>query len=134
MKTLVVEDEFINRSYMIQLLAQYGSCDSAVNGREALEAVKLALEENDPYQLICLDIMMPEIDGQEALRQIREFEGNMGIHGLDGARIIMTTCLGDHQNILKAFSDGQCEAYMVKPITPEKLLSQLRELCLLDQN
>jgi len=110
------------------MLSPYGICDSAVNGREALEAVEFAYENNEPYDLICLDIMMPEMDGQEALVRIRDMEESRGIHGLARSRVIMTTCLDDAQNILRAFSHGQCEAYLTKPVLPEKLSSQLREL------
>ena len=50
-----------------------------VNGKEAVEAVRNALETVEPYNLICLDIMMPEMDGQQALREIRDMEEARGI-------------------------------------------------------
>ncbi len=133
MKILIVEDEFVSRHVLLELLKPFGACDMAVNGKEAVEAFKLALSKNDPYTLICLDIMLPEMDGQEALKQIREIERENKIGGLDGVKIIMTTALEDFDNIKRAFLE-QCEGYLVKPITREKILSQLKELGLIREN
>ena len=74
MKSLIVEDDFTSRLLLQEYLKVYGIPHIAVNGREAVEAVRLALEARDHYNLICLDIMMPEMDGQQALREIRALE------------------------------------------------------------
>lgn len=132
MKTLIVEDDFTSRRLLQKILSPYGSCDIAVDGQEAMEAFRLALEENQPYDLICLDIMMPKMDGQEVLREIRKIEAEKSIHGLSGVKIIMTTALGDKGDIMKAFKE-QCEAYQVKPIDRKKLLKEIRNLGLLEQ-
>ena len=79
MKTLIVEDEFTSRRLLQKILAAYGECDIAIHGKEALEAFRLARDEREPYDLICLDIMMPEMDGQETLKMIRKTEEEMGI-------------------------------------------------------
>ncbi|MFI5378339.1 MAG: response regulator [Tepidisphaerales bacterium] len=127
MKTLIVEDDFTSRLLLQELLKSYGPSHVAVNGREAVEAVRLALEAGEPYELICLDIMMPELDGQEALRQIREQEEAMGILSSDGAKIVMTTALGDVKNVSAAYH-SLCDAYLTKPIQKAKLLEELHKL------
>ena len=71
MKTLIVEDDFTSRLLLQGLLQPYGVCHICVNGREAIDAFKKALDEKESYNLVCLDIMMPEIDGQAALKQIQ---------------------------------------------------------------
>ena len=127
MRTLIVEDEFTSRLLLQRLLAPYGETHIAADGKEAIEAFSLAREENAPYNLICLDIMMPEMDGQEVLKTIGKMEEDHGIYGLDGVRIITTTALDDNENIMEAFK-AQCEAYMIKPIYTKKLFGHLESL------
>ena len=131
MKVLIVEDEFVGRVFLQEVLSQYGRCDIAINGTEALDLFKLAMKQNEPYDLICLDIMMPNMDGQQVLKEIRRIEEQDGIMGLAGVKIIMTTALGDLSNIKTAFKE-QCDAYLVKPIIKEKLMGTIREFGLIE--
>ena len=124
MKTLIVEDDFTSRLLLQGLLQPYGVCHICVNGREAIDAFKKALDENESYNLVCLDIMMPEIDGQAALKQIRIIEQEAGILPSQGTKVIMTTALDDKKNIMSAFRE-QCDIYLVKPIDREKLKESL---------
>ena len=130
MRVLIVEDQITSTELLKRTLSPYGHCDVAIDGKEAIEAFCLAWEEDQPYDLICLDIIMPEMDGREVLKAIRKKEKEMGIRGLDGVTVIMTTVLADSENIMGAFRDG-CEAYIVKPIDEQKLLQQVRDLGLI---
>ncbi|MEI6155379.1 MAG: response regulator, partial [Deltaproteobacteria bacterium] len=94
MKILIVDDDFSNRKVLEEMLKSYGSTDLAVDGKAAVDKVRAALTAGAPYDLICLDIMMPEMDGHEALKQIRAMEVAEGKAPGTGARIIMTTSLG----------------------------------------
>lgn len=132
MKTLVVEDDCTSREVMKKLLQPYSDVDVAANGDEAVEAVQRALDGGEPYDLICLDIMMPIMDGQEALEHIRQIEETSGICAGKGSKIIMTTALSDKRSIMRAFN-SQCEGYIVKPIEKAKLLDQLRTLGILKE-
>jgi two-component system chemotaxis response regulator CheY len=127
MKTLIVEDDFTSRLLMQELLKGFGVAHIAVDGSEAVEAVNTALVTGQHYNLICLDIMMPGMDGHQTLKKIREMEEERGIFSSDGAKIIMTTALVDIQNKISAFS-GLCDGYLTKPIHKELLLDQLRKL------
>ncbi len=131
MKILIAEDDFTSRLILQELMKNYGLSHTAVNGREAVAAVGLALEAGDPYDLIFLDIMMPEMDGQEALRHIREQEENRGILSSQGSKIVMTTALDDPQNIITAFG-SLCDTYLTKPIKKATLLDELRKLSLIN--
>lgn len=131
MRCLIVEDDFTSRKLVQAHMAQYAECDIAVNGLEATQVVRDALERNEPYDLLCLDINMPEMDGQEALKIIRETEAEFGIKGLDCAKVIMTTALDDKKSIMDAFRTG-CEAYLTKPVRKAALVEQLNELNLID--
>jgi two-component system chemotaxis response regulator CheY len=130
MRVLIVEDDADSAKMLATYLAPYGQCETAVDGKDALCNVKLAFEEQDPYNLICLDIMMPNMDGQQALKRIRDIELTRGIMPGQGARIVMTTALTDNKNILESFvslSDG----YIVKPFSKEELLKKLKDLRLI---
>ena len=120
MRILIVEDDFISRKVLEKQMSAYGEVDVTVNGKEAVEAVRIQLAQSEPYSLICLDIMMPEMDGQEALRAIRNAEKEAGIVGLDRAKIIMTTALNDSKDILSSFRD-ECDGYLVKPIKKQDI-------------
>jgi two-component system chemotaxis response regulator CheY len=130
MKTLVVEDDFTSGLYLQEILKKYGPTTIALNGREAVEAVRAAIEAGEPYNLITLDIMMPEMDGQAALQEIRRVEEAGGITAIYGAKVIMTTALDDSKNILTSFK-GQCDVYLTKPVDKSKLLDNIKKFGLI---
>ncbi len=129
-KCLIVEDDFACRKLLQRYLSDYGNCDIAVNGIEAVNAFEDALRKERPYNLICLDIMMPQMDGHQTLDAIRRLEEDRGIGGLDGVKVIMTTALGNSKNVIGAFREG-CESYIVKPIEKQKLLKEIENLGLI---
>ena len=131
MKTLIVEDDFTSSLLLQEILKHYGPSHTALNGQEAVEAVRTAIDSGEPFDLICLDIMMPEMDGHEALRQIRVLEEAKGISAIKGAKIVMTTALEDAKNILASFK-GLCDVYLTKPVDKAKLLGELRKLKLIE--
>lgn len=130
MRTLIVEDDFTSRLLLEQLVREYGPAESAVNGRKAVEAVDLALKKRQPFDLICIDIMMPEMDGQEALQEIRALESANGVATGHGAKIVMTTVSRDKADIIRAFRE-QCDGYLLKPVGKSALIQCLKELELL---
>ncbi|MGD9157143.1 MAG: response regulator [Desulfobacteraceae bacterium] len=131
LKILIVEDDFVSRRILKQLLIPYGECDMAKDGEEAVHAFYLGWEEQKPYDLICMDVMMPEMDGQEALQKIRGMEVEMGIIGSQEVKVIMVTALDDMENIIKAFHDGGATSYIVKPISNKNLINEMKNLGLI---
>ncbi len=127
MKFLIVDDDPASRELLRVILDRYGDCDQAFDGDEAVDAVRLALEDHRPYDLVFLDIMMPGMDGHKALDGIRQLEKERGIGGSDGTKVIMTTALQDSKHCIRSFREG-CESYVTKPIKQEQLLAQVRAL------
>lgn len=127
MKILIAEDDRVSRTLISKFLQKYGECDLVVDGLEALDAFLMALRDKEPYDLICLDIMMPKADGISALKAIRDLEEQNGIEAKDRVKIIMTTALAEAQVVKTAFSYG-CEAYATKPIDIEKLTEVMEKL------
>lgn len=131
MRSLVVEDEFTARSILQRFLAHYGSCDVAVHGEEAIAAVKEGLLEEISYDLVCLDIGLPGLNGQSVLDEIRALEQQRGVLLGQGCRVIMTTASTAKNHVLGAFRGG-ADAYLTKPISLPALSQELRRLRLLD--
>ncbi|MCP4291197.1 MAG: response regulator [bacterium] len=127
MRILVVEDDFISRRLLCRYLEPFGDCDVAVNGEEAVDAVKYSVDQGEQYDLICLDIMMPGMNGHETLKLIRDYEEKNDLQLGDGAKIIMTTSLEDHRSIREAFK-ASADGYVVKPVEKKKFLSTLSEI------
>ncbi|MFP4179548.1 MAG: response regulator transcription factor [Spirochaetaceae bacterium] len=128
MKILIVEDDKAGRILMERYLRDYGSCYSVEDGKEALEMYLNALEAGEPYHLVILDIMLPSMDGQEILRNIRLEEKKRGIRPADFIKVIMTTALSDPKNVVRAFSEGSADSYLVKPVEKETLEEELKKL------
>ena len=129
MKTLVVDDDFTSRLILQKFLQAYGEVHLAVNGNEALHAFEAAYEEQAPYDLVCLDIMMPGMDGQEVLRSVRTVESDKMPTKGKRTFIVMTTALHDKENVVAA--GPLCDAYLVKPISQRILLERLRDFGLI---
>lgn len=130
LKILIAEDDLASRRFLSKFLSQYGEVDLVVDGIETLDAYLIAIKENAPYNLICLDIMMPKVDGVKVLKAIREYEEKQGVTREQRVNVIMTTALGETDFVNKAFEIG-CEAYAAKPIDTNKMLEVIKKLRLI---
>ena len=130
MKTLIVENDYTGRLLLEELLKSYGPIQFAGNGADAVRAVRESLANNDRFDLICMDVMMPVMDGLEAVEKIRDLEASHGIPLAKGSKIIMTTVLSDSGHINKAFAN-LCNDYIFKPIKQNELTDKLRTLGLI---
>jgi len=128
MKILIAEDDVMTRVILQEMLSDVGTTHGAENGREAIEVFTQALKDRDPFDLVCLDIMMPEINGQDVLVRIRKIEEDLGVIPEYQVKVIMITALSDPENIRKAKEEGHCEAYMTKPVKMDQLLEQIKKL------
>jgi len=126
MKILIAEDDFVSRKIINTILAPLGEVDIAANGNEAFTAVRMAIEANEPYDLICLDIMMPEVDGIMALKKIRQSEAQKGLNPEKRSKIIMITALSDKSHVMAA-AQANCDGFLVKPIEKDRLFDEIRK-------
>ena len=130
MRILLAEDDFVTRKFMTGFLSKYGECDVTVDGMEAVDAFMMALEDDEPYDLVCLDIMMPVMDGYQALMGIRNLEKERDIPKEKQAKVIMTTALNDEKNVKMAFDLG-CTVYSGKPIDQDRFEQALKKFGLI---
>ncbi|MHB8065404.1 MAG: response regulator [Ruminiclostridium sp.] len=130
MKILIAEDDLASRKFLFKFLSQYGECDMTMDGIEAVEAYMIALDLEEPYDLVCLDIMMPKVDGLKALKAIRDIEKQKGIPESKRTKIIMTSALNETEIVFDSFSTGS-EAYATKPINTQKFIDVMKRMNLL---
>ncbi len=130
LKALVIDDDPVCRKGLELLLADFCECTFAEDGKEGFQKFLEALDERKPYDVVTLDIQMPKMDGHETLEAIRKTESELGIEGLDGVKIIMTTSQEEPGHVFGAFREG-CEAYVIKPAAG-KLYDEMVKLGLLD--
>ncbi len=129
MRILVVEDDSASSFVLTTLLKPYGETIAADNGIAGLEAFRHAHDEGRPFDLVCLDIMMPQLDGQGVLRALRAYEEEKKVDRKKLARVIMTTALGDKLNVIEALP--RCDAYLQKPIDRKELLFYIKKFGLM---
>jgi len=130
MKTLVVEDEFTSRIVLQKILSGYGESHIAVNGEEAVTAFVMSQTMGAPYDLICMDIGLPGLDGIEAVRRIRAVEEDDGVLSSHGTKILMITAMNHPKEVMDSFY-ALCDGYIVKPVDAADLLEKLRAMALI---
>ena len=126
LKILLVENELTSRRTLNSFLHPIGEVDICVNGNIALTVAEKALENNQPYELIFLDIMISNLDGISILKKIRQLENQHGVKEHDKSKVIMTSANTDKDVILKAAQAG-CTSYMIKPIDKKRLYNEIRK-------
>ncbi len=127
MKFLIVDDNKINAKLMSCMIGALGQCDTAESGHDAIAAVKEAWRGWKPYDIILLDIMMPEMNGLEVLCHIRELEGQKNIAEPDRVPIIMVTAASQEKMVRECIREG-CDDYIVKPVDNGLFLKRIQML------
>jgi two-component system sensor histidine kinase/response regulator len=119
LRILLAEDSLVNQKLAIRLLEREGHAVFATRtGREAAAAV-----ENQPFDLVLMDIQMPEMDGLEAAATIRASERKTGRH-LPIIALTAHAMKGDRERCLEAGMDG----YLAKPIRAKQLMETIEKV------
>jgi two-component system chemotaxis response regulator CheY len=122
MRSLIVDDDEIGRLMLSTFLEDFGPCDQAENGKQALDLIDCAAAEGSSYSLICLDIIMPVMDGTATLKEIRERDRHKGTR----TKVFMISACSSPQDIEDAFFEGDCDDYVVKPFQREAVAQMLQ--------
>ena len=125
MRILVVDDEVVSRKKMMKSVSDLGTCEGVQNGSAAISAVRTALEEWKLYDLITLDISMPDISGTEVLSNIRKLETERGLDDEERATIFMVTSHSDVETVKACV--GKCNGYIIKPFNKEVIMEKLKK-------
>lgn len=130
MRILVVDDDYASRLKLKALLHSIGDVDSASDGELALCMFEKAIQEGVPYELVTMDIGLPDMRGHEVVQRMRQVEDATQAYLADSEmKVLMITGMQDAKNIIASFRGG-CEGYLVKPVTREKLQESLKELAI----
>ena len=130
-KYLIVDDSKYQR-YIIELcLNTYGTCEQAEDGEQAVALFQKALDQGEPYDLIVLDILMPVMDGHEALNHINALQDERGFAPEQRVKVVMLSSLDDPQNMMRAQFEEGALAYVTKPFEDQTLIEVLRNLDLI---
>ena len=112
-RVLLAEDNLTNQQVALAILRKLGlKADVVTNGREATAALR-----NIPYQMVLMDVQMPEMDGLEATRMVRSADGGARNRGVPIIAMTASAMEQDRRRCLEAGMDD----YIAKPVTPESL-------------
>lgn len=125
LRVLIAEDDSNSLLILKRFIDPLAECDTAVDGKEAMDKYLTSLDEERPYDIIFLDIMMPRMNGIEVMEQIRDRELESGVLGADAVNIVMTTAVDDEQKIFDAHVTG-CFNYLIKPLSKKSVIEQIK--------
>jgi putative nucleotidyltransferase with HDIG domain len=131
MKILAVDDELVSREKMKKIMDSFGECLAAENGKKAIEIFKSALDKQEPFDLITIDVSMPDLDGTEVLHTIRRIEKDFLIPKENRTKAIMVTSRSDKDTIMACVQAG-CNDYIVKPFDKNVISQKLSGMGLLE--
>ena len=127
MRILVVDDDAPNRKLLMDIASKIGECEGVDGGQEALSAFKKAWEDWRPFDLIFLDVLMPDMDGRQVLLKIRETEKDKKISEQHQARVIMVTGISEEDTVIDCLKNG-CDEFLVKPIDIKLVVEKIKKL------
>jgi HD-like signal output (HDOD) protein len=133
MKTLIVDDQIVSRMKIQKIMEGFCEIDAVDCGQAAIDAYKKSLEIKTPYNLITLDVSMPDLDGREVLKTIRDLETNHQIDKDQQVKILMITSSSDKETVLSSIQAG-CDDYLVKPLNREAISHKLKKFGLILSN
>ena len=123
---LIVDDDGMGRFLLKEFLGGFASCDVAENGKEGLRLFEQALSDGNPYSLICIDLVMPEMNGLALIRRIKELEKLHHLSHEYTARIFVITASDTAWDKADLLLDNLCDDYIVKPFDRSALQARLR--------
>lgn len=125
MKTLIVDDEAISRTILADIMSPLGRVVATGEGKAAIEIYRTALEESAPFDLMILDVSMPDLDGRHVLSAIRNLERSRKIPRT--TRIVITSARMN-KSVIQECIDLGCDDYITKPVHENRLLKRLQKL------
>jgi HD-like signal output (HDOD) protein/ActR/RegA family two-component response regulator len=131
MKILIVDDELVSRTKLKLIMENFGECEAVKHGKDAIALFHYGHHINEPFNLIMLDINLPELDGIMVLSEIRRAEKYLNIPKAHLSKILMVTSYGDKDRIVACVQSG-CDEYIVKPFDSDVINQKLAKLGIIE--
>jgi two-component system chemotaxis response regulator CheY len=128
MRILIVEDDHANQLFLKKVLEQSGDCVAVSDGAAGVQAYADAAAKGEPFGVVIMDIMLPEMSGLTAIDRIREYEALHPRTIPRPAHVVVVTATSDSQDIIHAYCSGNVFAYMKKPLLREDLLATMDKI------
>lgn len=130
MRILIVDDSAYQRFLIRSHLSVYGDCEEVHDGAQGVERFQQALDQGLPFTLVVMDILMPVMNGHEALKRIIALQDAAGIPAQSRARTLMLSSLVDPDTMLAAQFESGADMYLTKPADGPTLVEAFKNLCL----
>lgn len=127
MRILIIDDDMVSRTKLELIMEYFGDCKTLEHGDDALAVFHEAHQEDDPFNLIMLDINLPGMDGIQVLSAIRNAENELNIEESRQAKILMTSSYRDKNRIVASVQSG-CDDYIGKPFDLDLIRNKLDKL------
>jgi len=127
MKCLVVDDDGVSLNKMQKIIGEFGDCVLAESGKDAIVEFNHAWDQKLPFELISLDISMPDMSGIDVLIAIRNIEKEKGISKDRQCKVMMVTATADQDVVIGSVKAG-CNTYIVKPFDRTRVVEKLKSL------
>ena len=130
MKTLIIDDYELDRVALELILEDHAECTLVEGGKDAVQAFADAWKAKEPFDLICLDLQMPEMDGFEVLTLLRKMEKEMNLDEDEQSTIIVVSGQTDRASKVRCDELG-CDSFLLKPLNKGSILLRLKLLGLM---
>ncbi len=127
MRYLIVDDDPNICTLLSVYLAPYGDTIISNHGEDAMHMFKDDLEEGNFFDVVFMDISMPDMDGHQVVQEMRDMEKARKISGTQRFKLVMITAHKDVKNVTESFFSGEADCYVTKPFSEEDLLEELKK-------
>ncbi|PCI22711.1 MAG: hypothetical protein COB67_13270 [SAR324 cluster bacterium] len=127
MRILVVDDDMVSREKLGLILSSVGQCETVDSGKNALVIFEEHLSLGKNFDIITLDVSMPEMDGTEVLFEMKVLEKDYHSQNVSSAKILMVSCLSDRDTVMTCIQAG-CDGYLIKPFNKQSIFKQLAKI------
>ena len=125
MKIMVIDDVFMNILRLKEAVRAFGEVEGYQNAREGLEALQFAYLTNAPYDLLFLDILMPELSGFEVLDALVKMGADRPPK--ERTKVVMVTSRNQEESVRKSIRSG-ASGYVIKPFQNERIHAEILRL------